>query len=492
MKSVVMIAYNFPPEGNAGSFRPLRFVRHLPRMGWQPVVVTLATELYERHDPHLLAQVPAEVEVIRVRSRDPWLAFQERRALRIQKKISSVPAEKAARMHKVQQSPLRSFLRQAIRKVEAWCYHPDHAMGWIRPAVASIVELCARRGPSVIWATGAPWSSFIVAERASRLTGVPYVLDFRDSWTLVSDPVVDKRPVWATLADRRTLYRLFKNAQAVIFRYETEAECYWRAYPGALDTERIHIIPNGFDGIVDDFKTTSGEKCQILYSGTLAYYRYDTLLHALSLLRERDKVRATRLRLVFVGEQSDRVYLEADRLGLTDIIVASPPVSHAEILKLQQESDALLMLEREPTMRGYELLAGAKLFSYLKAGRPIIGVLPDGEAKKILRRVGVSTIADVESPEEIVNVFDRVLRAWSEKSLSSLAPNPIECAAFSAKRQVATLVRALERNLPVEPFIPGSADIPPSLRHKIGEKGLIKRMERAPSLARRQSNSAFS
>ena len=29
------------------------------------------------------------------------------------------------------------------------------------------------------------------------------------------------------------------------------------------------------------------------------------------------------------------------------------------------------MLEREPNMKGYELLAGAKLFSYLKAGRPI-------------------------------------------------------------------------------------------------------------------------
>jgi glycosyltransferase involved in cell wall biosynthesis len=482
MKSVVMIAYNFPPEGNAGAHRPLRFVRHLRLMGWQPLVVTLATELFERYDPSLLAQVPADVEVIRVRSRDPWSAFQERRALRIQKKISNLPAEKVARMHKVQQSPLRCFLREAIRKVEAWYYHPDPAMGWIRPAVATIVELCARQAPNVILATGAPWSSFIVAERASRLTNVPYVLDFRDAWTLCWDPYVDERPVWATLADRRTLYRLLKNAQAVIFRYETEAECYWRAYPGALDAERIHIIPNGFDGTVDDFKTTSGEKCQILYSGTLAYYRYDTLLQALSRLKQRDKVRAKRLRLVFVGEQSDRLYSEAERLDLTDIIVVSPPVSHAEILKLQQESDALLMLEREPTMRGYELLAGAKLFSYLKAGRPIIGVLPDGEAKKILRRVGVSTIADVESPEEIGNVFDRVLRAWSEKSVSALAPNPIECAAFSAKKQVAILVRALERNLPVEPFIPGSADIPPSLRDDIGE-GWIKSTERAPSLA---------
>src|SRR5262249_649906 len=152
------------------------FVRYLPLMGWQPVVVTLATELYERYDPSLLTQVPAEVEVIRVRSRDPWLAFQERRTFRIQKKISTVPPEKAARINRVQQSTLRCFLRQAVRKAEAWYYHPDPAMGWIRPAVATVVELCARQAQNVILATGAPWSSFVVAERASRLTGVPYVL----------------------------------------------------------------------------------------------------------------------------------------------------------------------------------------------------------------------------------------------------------------------------------------------------------------------------
>ena len=244
---------------------------------------------------------------------------------------------------------------------------------------------------------------------------------------------MDKRPVWATLADRRTLYRLLQNAQAVIFRYETEAECYWRAYPGALDTERIHIIPNGFDGTVDDFKTTSGDKCQILYSGTLAYYRYDTLLHALSRLKQHDKVRAKRLRLVFVGEESDRLYSEADRLDLTDIIVASPPVSHAEIPKLQQESDALLMLEREPNMKGYELLAGAKLFNYLKAGRPIVGVLPDGEAKKILRRVGVSTIANVDSIFDIANLFKKVVGAWSERELSSLVPDPESLRCFLSR-----------------------------------------------------------
>src|SRR5262249_46078697 len=148
-------------------------------------------------------------------------------------------------------TPVRSFMREIVHTVEAWCYHPDMAMGWIAPALEATIKVCSHRKSHVIWATGEPWSSFIVAERASQRTGVPYVLDFRDSWTLTQDPFEARRPVWAIRSDRRTLHRLFEGAQAVILRYETEAECYARAYKAALDVAKIHIIPNGYEGTID-------------------------------------------------------------------------------------------------------------------------------------------------------------------------------------------------------------------------------------------------
>ena len=379
MKSIVMIAYAFPPEGNAGAYRPLRFVRHLGSRGWQPTIITLDTPSYERHDPLLLTQVPKDVTVIRVSNRDPWQRLQERRRRRIQR-INESTTEPTDGIREAERAPLRSFARELVRTAEAWCYYPDPAMGWIRPAVKATVEFCEQNASDILWATGGPWSSFIVARRASRLTGVPYVLDFRDAWTLVREPFANDRPSWATRLDRRNLYHLFKGAQAVIFRYKTEAECYWRAYTGALDTRRIHIIPNGFDGPVEDYKEIAGARCRILYSGTLCYYRYDSLLKALAELKQTDGTMAEKVQLMFVGEQPDEFLLQAKRLGVSDIIITSPPAPHVDIIKLQQQSHALLMLEREPAIKGYELLAGAKLFGYLKAGRPIIGVLPEGEA----------------------------------------------------------------------------------------------------------------
>ena len=103
-----MIAYGFPPEGNAGAYRPLRFVRHLLPLGWRPTVVTLETDNYERYDPALIEKIPVGIEVIRVPNRDPWQTLLGRRAKRIQEKITNGSAEKAVQVLSSHQKPLRS------------------------------------------------------------------------------------------------------------------------------------------------------------------------------------------------------------------------------------------------------------------------------------------------------------------------------------------------------------------------------------------------
>jgi hypothetical protein len=448
-----MIAYAFPPEGHVGVYRPLRFVRHLTALGWRASVIALDTDHYVRYDPGLLVMVPSETEVIRVRGYDLWQGIQARRERRIRERLSRASVERVTRIRAEHHLRVRSFIREMVHTAEAWCYHPDMAMCWIRPAVEATVEICVRKRPNVIWATGGPWSSFVVAQHASQRTGVPYA--------------------WAQRRDRRTLYNLLKVAQAVTFRYETEAECYWRAYRGALDGSRIHIIPNGYEGVIDDFVAPDGDRCTILYTGTLSSYRYDTLLQALHWLKKSDPDRAGRLLLLFVGEGMEALANEAAALGLSDIVETAGSTSYTEVARLQREAHALLVLGRPPTIRGYELLAGAKLYSYLKAGRPIVGVLPPDETKNILHHVGVSTVADVDSPSEIVAVVGKVLDAWSTGTLSSLLPNRSACEAYSAERQIAALVRALEGVPAAEPFIPGSVEIPPSLRGEIGNGGWV-------------------
>lgn len=61
-----MIAYHFPPlAGSSGIQRTLRFVQHLPSLGWQPMVLTAHVRAYETTSQDLLADVPADTIVRR-------------------------------------------------------------------------------------------------------------------------------------------------------------------------------------------------------------------------------------------------------------------------------------------------------------------------------------------------------------------------------------------------------------------------------------------
>jgi len=461
-----MIAHAFPPEGGAGTYRPLRFARGLAQRGWHPAVLSLATDTYSRYDPHLLSLIPPEVSVIRVPNRDPWRQVQQWRAQRATRQLSiTSPGDDG---QTPRQSSLRSWARGIVRRVEAVCYRPDPDMGWIRPAVNTGLKLCAQDRPCVIWATAGPVSSFVVAQQLSRSTGVPYVLDFRDSWTITFNEFEDNRPAWAKRAAERSMSHLLQGASAVILRWRAEAECYWRAYPGALQPTKVHLIPNGYDGSIQAYEPPTGRTtCEILYTGTLPDYRYDTLLRALAVMRRVSPDVASRLHFSFVGEGTEAVADAAVALGLSDMVTTRGAVAQEQLSGLIKQAHAMLILGRAPTMRGYELFAGAKLFGYLKTGLPIIGVLPQDETRNVLQSVRATTIADVECEADIMRLLETVVDAWSRGTLSDLVPNRDECAAYSAERQTGDLIRALEGLPPNAPYLPGSTPVPPSLRSEL-------------------------
>jgi hypothetical protein len=367
---------------------------------------------------------------------------------------------------------VRAVLRHAVHRAESWYYHPDMERHWIEPATVAAVQAAANTRAEVIWATGPPWSSFLVAERASRRSGVPYALDFRTSWTIVPSPFEASRPAWALQRDRRTLRRLLAGARSVTFFYAAEAECFWRMYRDALDVSRIHVIPNGFDGEVEAFVPPRNEKFTILYTGILGDYRYDTFLEALALFKKANPTRFAGLDAKFVGEQEAEFFNQVERLGIADMVSTHLPMPHARMPGLQRDAHALLMLERKPSHKGVELLAGAKLFNYLKAARPIIGAVPAGEAARILRDVGVATVADAGSPEAICQVIQTLFDAWSADRLAAFVPDRIACQRYSARQQTAAMARALEGAPPLQPFVPGAVDVVPSLRAEFAAAGL--------------------
>ena len=67
-KKLLMIAYIFPPAGNVGIYRPVKFVKYLPEFGWDPVVLTVSDGKFGKYDPRLTKIVPEGTPVYRTRS----------------------------------------------------------------------------------------------------------------------------------------------------------------------------------------------------------------------------------------------------------------------------------------------------------------------------------------------------------------------------------------------------------------------------------------
>ena len=56
MKKVLFITYFFPPLGGAGVGRSLKFARHLPKFGWQPIVISASESVRYGKDYNLMKE----------------------------------------------------------------------------------------------------------------------------------------------------------------------------------------------------------------------------------------------------------------------------------------------------------------------------------------------------------------------------------------------------------------------------------------------------
>jgi hypothetical protein len=83
----------------------------------------------------------------------------------------------------------------------------------------------------------------------------------------------------------------------------------------------------------------------------------------------------------------------------------------------------------------------------------------------------VSTIADAASVEAICAALETMFAGWRDGLLSSFVPDRSACEQYSAKRQTAALVRALEGMPPAQLFVPGAVDVAPSLRAELPATG---------------------
>jgi glycosyltransferase involved in cell wall biosynthesis len=284
------------------------------------------------------------------------------------------------------------------------------------------------------------WAALLGA----RGSGVPVVLDFRDLWTTAPEYFTSLRGYAigrpAYLIDRLTERWALRRADWFIANHEHMKGSLERLTPRAFG--RVTVIPNGYEE--DDFaalpaagvsRATTDGVVTVRSTGTTYIYTAKSLLDACERL---PAAAAARLRIELIGPWYDLVsQLErAERMAVASVL---PPRPHAEALKAMANADVLLFLLRD--MAGIDDMIPARLYEYLRLGKPILAVAPDGAAKQLVERNG-GTVVHPGDDAGLAAELERISRG---ELPGGADPSSFEVTQFSRDAQALKLGQALAR-----------------------------------------------
>ena len=373
MRRLLVITYYWPPAGGSGVQRWVKFCKYLPQYGWQPVVFTPSNPDIQSWDGSLLGDIPSGTEVIRRPIREPYALYRR-----------LVPQRDAAQVNPLSASN-SSFAGRVFRALRGNLFIPDPRVSWVRPSVRFLKKYLAGHPVDAVVTTGPPHSMHLIGLGLKRATGVKWIADFRDPWTQM---FYYKHLELGRRADRRhhELERqVLDGADTVI-----AVTPYVRDDFAARTQTPVALITNGFDE--DDFAgvrpAVHEGKFTIVHTGLFA--ADGNPLNLWDVLAEKcvnDPEFASKLQIRLSGKTDSEVTEAIRSRGLGDNLVDLGYLPHDEVVAEQMGADILILpLRREPE---YAKVLPGKIFEYLAAGRPVLGIgQEDGAAAEVLRDAG--------------------------------------------------------------------------------------------------------
>lgn len=387
----------FPPAGGGGVYRPLSFVKYLPRFSWKVTVVTPKEGEFWISDPGLLGHVPSEVAVVRTGS------------------LSGTRLLNLLRGRGTGERSRRSSSRfERLRRLGELVLVPDTYVGWIPFAIRAASRLCRSERFDVVYSTSPPDSTHLAAERIARRFSIPWVADFRDPWIGL---YLRTPPSSFHGGLHRRMEGRVAGADRVLVTTSWHEQMLRAAYPDA----RVERIPNGYDE--DDFKGSDSVVPRegpftMLHSGMLTLGRSSKpFLEGLRLFLRRSAGAAPAVRVIFLGSRESENEKWVTRFGLEDAVIFEDNIPHSECVARETRSHALLLIKHDDER--YRGLVPGKLYEYFGAGRPVLAVVPDGEAAELVMRHGRGEVARITDPADIADKIEKMVTLYHEGKLES-------------------------------------------------------------------------
>ncbi|MGC9472202.1 MAG: glycosyltransferase [Bacteroidales bacterium] len=431
MKNVLILTYYWPPTGGAGVHRWLKFVKYLRRFGWEPIVYTPENPEPPLLDPSLEKDIPEDITILKTRIWEPYALY---------KKFVGRSPDEGFQAGFLSEEKVPKGKQGISVWIRGNFFIPDARKYWIRPSVKYLTAYLKKFPVQVLVSTGPPHSLHLIGLKLKQKLNIPWIADFRDPWT-----GIDFYPrLKLTKAADRTHHRLekqvIKQADAVIAVSEGIKNDF-RKYR----ENGIHVITNGYDP--EDIPALPVEPAEDFLISHLGSVNADRNPNAfwkvLSKFVQENHAFKNHLKIRFIGKTDITVRASIREHGLESYVELSLPVPHEQVFTLLKQS-RLLLLPVNRTPNASSILTG-KLFEYLAAGRPILGIGPEeGEMARILEETGAGRMCHWDRPECIRSFLEKLF----EQYLAGQPPaGPVNTGKYSRVELTRKLAEILDQTV---------------------------------------------
>jgi glycosyltransferase involved in cell wall biosynthesis len=413
LKKLLFITYVFPPTGGAGIQRNVKFIKYLSRMGWKITVLTPRNPSVPTKDASFSKDIPPNVDVVYTRTFEPDYSVKQKVRSNVKERPDGITGWVFGKLF------------QAAKIVAQSVLLPDIQILWSLPSFPEAVSLVKRKKIDVIFASAPPFSSLVFASWLSKVTGVPYVADFRDEWVDFIDKHYDShRKIFGKGIVRSMERGVALHAAAVTMASPAYVENLCGKYRGM--SGKVHALTNGFD--VEDYADNEAEchaprneRMVIAYFGSVikantAQY----FLGACKKLLDRNPEYRDMFEIHFAGRISDDEVPHIESHANDVRIVRHGYLEHGDVIRKMKESDVLLILVDD--LPGAERMISGKIFEYLYARKAILAVVPqEGEVDRIVRDVDCGISCPPRDLDNIGKAVETLILRWKQETLDSTA-----------------------------------------------------------------------
>ena len=398
MQKVLVITYYWPPAGGPGVQRWLKFVKYLRDFGVDPVVYIPENPNYPIIDETFEEEIPEDITIYKHRIFEPY-------------RIAGILSKKKTKRISsgIIQTKNQSFLEKVMLWIRGNFFIPDARKYWVRPSVKFLFDVLQKEQIDTVITTGPPHSVHLIGYHLKEFKNVKWIADFRDPWTSIGYHKKLKLTRMAQNRHKELEQLVLTKADKVVVTSETTKKEF-----RTITRKPVKVITNGFDNIVAN-RVVLDEKFTISHIGSMLTGRNPkNLWKVIAELIAENLAFKESIQLRFLGVLSDDVLQTLKEFNLENYVDVIGYVSHEEALKYQQKSQILLLAEID-SEETKGIIPG-KLFEYMAAERPILGVGPIGwEVADMVASTKTGAIFEYTAHFQLKNV----LLNWFEQYQSN-------------------------------------------------------------------------